>query len=668
MKDLIRKHARLIHFLPGIVILIVGMAAIHSSVKLETEHNMLEQHFAMLAGHYSSLTGTEDVAETKAIKVLSQRIQERETWLYWSVIAIGLTAFVLLILNANKVGELEKLNEDKLKSYRLLKDRVAAIEASVEGIGIVDRKGRLTYMNKALMELHGINPKQKADYIGKTWLSLYEEDTREYITKTVMPEFKETKFWRGESKIKHQGGKEITAELSMTRIEGGGFISTARDVSEREKAHAEKKEMETQLSQAQKMEAIGRLAGGIAHDFNNILAAMNGYAEFLCEDLEKGTDQHKFATNIMQAGKQARSLVDKILAFSRHKESDIELVDLCEPLQETLVMLQSTMPKTVEVKTDIQMASAPIRGNETQITQMIMNLCVNARDAMEGDKGEINIVLEELNSQKGVPANLVSDKLPSPDEAPPMTIEDGKSGQTLLYMGSIAKDQQYMRLSVSDTGSGISRVIMEHIFEPFFTTKDEYKGTGLGLSTVHGIVRAHQGALCLDSVLGEGTRFDLYFPLDFDGDATDFDEDDQELDLELGGMILLVEDQPEVQMVTETMLTRLGYDVECVSTGLEALDTLREYPEKYDVVVTDQNMPKMTGLELVNQANMDFPDLSFVLLSGYSQQKLQKLMEEHPAIKEMVRKPVSQKDLGRALQRVILADRDENNSAREEVA
>ena len=668
MKEFVRKHARLVHFIPGVIILLVGMLALHSSVKLTKEHNALEQHFASLAGHYSSLTGAEDVAETKTIKILSQRIQQRETWLYWSVIAIGLTAFVLLILNANKVGELEALNKNKLKSYKLLKDRGAALEASIEGIGIVNRKGRLTYMNKALMDLHGISPKQKVEYIGKTWLSLYGEETREYITKTVMPGFKESKFWRGESKIMRQNGEEITAELSMTHLQGGGFITTARDISDREKADAEKKEMETQLSQAQKMEAIGRLAGGIAHDFNNILAAMNGYAEFLHEDLEKGTDQHKFATNILQAGKQARSLVDKILAFSRHKESDVDLVDLCEPLQETLSMLQSTMPKTIEVKTDIQMTSAPIRGNDTQITQMIMNLCVNARDAMEGDKGEINIVLEELDSQKDVPASMILDALPNPDEAPPMLIEDGAPGQTLLYMGSIAKDRQYMRLSVSDTGSGISRVIMEHIFEPFFTTKDEYKGTGLGLSTVHGIVRAHQGALCLDSVLGEGTRFDLYFPLDFDGDASDLDEDELELDPELGGMILLVEDQPEVQMVTETMLKRLGHDVECVSTGLEALDTLREYPEKYDVVVTDQNMPKMTGLELVNQANMDFPDLSFVLLSGYSQKKLQKLMQEHPAIKDIVRKPVAQKDLGRALQRVILADRNEGNNPQEEVA
>ena len=541
---------------------------------------------------------------------------------------------------------------DKDDTQIVLQQRLAAIEAIIEGIGIVDADGNLTYMNSALLELHGISPEDKDEYIGKSWLNLYNEAGRHEIENFVLPKFTKNKAWRGRSPVQRKSGEIIMAEMSMTWLEGGGFIGTARDVSEQARGEREKQEMQNQLFQAQKMEAIGRLAGGIAHDFNNILAAMNGYAEFLSEDLEEGSNHQKFAHNILQAGRQARVLVDKILAFSRRHDDDVEQFNLQAPLEETITMLEATLPKTIELRTKISPSEAYMNGSPHLMSQMIMNLCVNARDAIEGDRGSITLGLKSINPEEDVPLGLLDDKLPDAGNMPLIHIEDGKPGQTWLYMNRISQNHKYVCLSVEDTGGGMSHVIMEHIFEPFFTTKDTLKGTGLGLAMVHGTITAHQGALIIHSEMDKGTRFEIYLPLAEEQEQTQ-SQTKADKSAHVDGRVLLVEDQFEVLEMTAIMLQRAGFEVETATNGIEAIDILRSRPDDFDVVLTDQNMPKMSGIELVNQAYMDFPNLPFVLLSGYSVEQLQELMREHPAIKAIIRKPVSQKALDRKLSMVI---------------
>lgn len=644
--------SKCLHFIPGLVILVVGMVALHTSVKLASEQVMLDQYHDVVSAQYEGLTGQEKSAETHRIQSLNQQIRARENWLYWSVIAISLTAFLLLLLNADKLTRLEAMNKEKQEALKLLEQNLAAIEASFEGICIVDGDGNLSYMNSAMMKLHKIPADKRDNYLGESWLELYTPQGREHLFKDVLLAFDGKSFWKGDSEIIRQNGDLLQTELSMTRLDSGGFIGTTRDVTDQKKADAEKKDIREQLYQAQKMEAIGRLAGGIAHDFNNILAAMNGYAEFLAEDMEDGSQPQKFALNILQAGRQARALVDRILTFSRRQGGEMEYVDLREPLEESLSMLRATLPKSIEVKTEINLLKAPINANATQISQMIMNLCVNAGDAMEQGKGMLSISLSQPNLIKDVPIALLKNKLPNPQEPPPLRIQDGEPEQCLLYLGSVAKNKDYIKLSISDTGTGINRLIMEKIFEPFFTTKDIHKGTGLGLSSVHGTITAHGGALVIDSRLGQGTRFDLFFPMSEEKAVAPDDLDEAHMD-HAGGTVLVVEDQPEVQQMTVTMLERLGYEVEAALSGLEALDILRENPGKFDVVVTDQNMPQMTGLELVNEAYLDFEDLPFLLLSGYSEEKLENLMRAHPAIKAILRKPVLQKNLGQKVAQIL---------------
>jgi PAS domain S-box-containing protein len=544
---------------------------------------------------------------------------------------------------------LDLINHDHNNAPHLL----AAIEATLDGIGIVDKNGNLTYMNRALRDLHGIPEDKADDFIGQPWTMLYTDKGRRDVEEKVFPILEKEGYWRGESPIVRQDGTVITAELSLTSFADGGFVGTARDVTERYRVEQEKKELRDNFYQAQKMEAIGRLAGGIAHDFNNILAAMNGYAEFLIDDLKDGSPQHKFAQNILQAGQQAKALVDQMLAFSRRKQSALEVVDLSSPVFESLSMLKATLPKTIDVQTNIEVPHIPVSCNAGQVGQVIMNLCVNAKDAMKNDRGTLSIGLKIVKPADYEIADFVRDALPLANIEPAIRIEDVTPGRTRLTLGHISRHNEYASLSVSDTGTGISRIIMEHIFEPFFTTKPVDEGTGLGLSTVHGVVVAHHAAMIVDSTVGQGSRFEVLFPLLHGaGPAIRKETEDDSFDTGTGN-ILLVEDQENVRDMMMNMLQRLGYEVKACVTGLEALDLLRENPDHFDLVITDHNMPKMTGLELVQQVSYDLPEMPFILLSGYSQQKLQDLMKEQTSIKAILRKPVSKAALSQKISAVI---------------
>ncbi len=655
------KDNTILPYMPVLLILIIGMGALHISVKLTEDHQRLQQYYDAMSAYSHVMDADGEGAQSWKIYELNASIRWREKNMYWAVIFISLTAYLLLIMNGNKFRRLSALNREKLENLKLLEDRLAAIEASAEGIGIVDHNDNLIYMNSAMSELHGIAPHQRQEYIGIGWLNLYSDRGREEFSTYVMPLFEKQGAWRGKTKILRKDGVKIHVELSMTRLKGGGFIGTVRDITAQEKADSEKREIENQLAQAQKMEAVGQLAGGIAHDFNNILAAMNGYAEFLSEDLEDGGKGHSYAMKILAAGRQARELVDRILTFSRRNDNNSEIFNLNDPIAESLSMLEATLPKNITIKTNLDMKDAFVYGNGSQISQMIMNLCVNASDAMEGQNGSLSISLHNVDEGAILPDLPRDDQLSGNKNMALIRIEDGmQAGQTLLYLGALSRDQRYMRLCVQDTGCGMSRVIMAHIFEPFFTTKDVHKGTGLGLATVHGVVIGHQGAMVIDSRVREGTRFEIFLPM------SDVDEVEQGKHEPLsaddageiqGAQILLVEDQPEVRDMSVTMLQRMGYDVECAENGLVALDILRENPGVFDLVIADQNMPKMTGLNLVNQAHMDFENLPFILLSGYSQEKLQSLMIDHPAIKAVLRKPVAQQELQKHIVQALM----ENN-------
>ncbi len=623
------QYNHLVNYLPVLINLTFGMLALHSAVALSNARDM-------------------------GMDTLD--LNQKELTLYWSVIAVGLSSFILIILHTYKATELKRMNEEKKQGLELLENRLAALEVAQDGILMIDHAQKLTYMNKSLCNITDISIEKRDTYTNQTWQSIFPPSCHEMIGEEILPSLKKDGHWIGEFPIGKEDGTTAYTELSLTRLPDGGMIGTVQDVTEKHKAQKDKESLESQFYQAQKMEAIGRLAGGVAHDFNNILAAMNGYAEFLVSDLDDDTDQHQFARNILQAGMQARDLVDQMLAFSRQTDSEQEGLDLLVSVNEAVQMVRATMPKTTEVTESYSVPYAPIVGNTTQISQLIMNLCVNAQDAMEDQHGSLVIDVGAVQSDDMVSIDILRDDLPDPSENPHLRIDELKAGTTRLILGHIAKNQKYARLRVQDTGSGMSRVIMEHIFEPFFTTKPVDKGTGLGLATVHGVIVSHKGAMVIESKLGTGTCFELFFPL-LEDVETSFAEPSTNTDSHESAParknILLVEDQENVRDMVLTMLERLGYDVTFAVSGLDGLDVVREHPDKFDLIITDHNMPKMTGLEMVQQIHLDLPELPFILLSGYSEEKLQDIINDHPAIKTVIRKPVSSETLSKKIQAVI---------------
>ncbi|MFK7839689.1 MAG: response regulator [Bdellovibrionales bacterium] len=529
----------LMNYLPGLIILAASLFALNASV-IVSENNeklsmMLQQNSAPQQESVQNITSMQDSNF------------KQDDYLYWSVWALGLTGFVLVLMNADR---LRKMNAEKNKKEDALK----------------------------LLE------KQIAD------------------------------------------------------------IKKAKD---------EKTELQDQLHQAQKLEAVGRLAGGIAHDFNNILAAMNGYAEFLIDDLDKTSPQHGFANNILSAGKQARELIDKMLAFSRRERKETQQMLLSDAINQTVPMLTASLSKSIELDIQVKDTSNVIHGNPTLVSQALMNLCVNAGDAMNEERGEIMIALQKADFDcfEGLD---YQQNLPATDDLPLVSIEDISPSHTRLNLGKIAKDQDYLCLSVSDSGSGMGRKVMEKIFEPFFTTKPVDKGTGLGLAMVHGVVASHRGCMQINSTLGKGTRFDIFFPSLGERTTHIETKDLEQKEWDAFGHILLVEDQDDVRVMMRTMLERIGFDVEDCDGGLAALEILREHPDYFSAVITDQNMPKMTGIELIEQVAIDNPDIPFIVVTGYSLEALRDIMTEHPSIRAILRKPIDREKLKEAVQKASL--------------
>jgi len=391
----------------------------------------------------------------------------------------------------------------------------------------------------------------------------------------------------------HHGAQDY---LVKGQVDARGLLRSIRYAIERRILEDARNAAENQLLQAQKLESIGRLAGGIAHDFNNMLFAIHGYAELLIQDLASDDPERldperlrPSVTAISQAADRAATLTAQLLAFSRQQMVSVKVLDINAAVTTIEPMLQQLIGENVELVLKLDRAAGNIRGDVGQLGQIVVNLVVNARDAMpHGGSVTIetaNVAFEEPYATEHL--NLA----PGP----------------------------YVLLAVSDTGIGMDRATRDHIFEPFFTTKDVGKGTGLGLATTWGIVQQAGGHIWVYSEPGHGSAFKLYFPR---VDAPVEERVATPLGSTAGvGTVLVVEDEPAVRDMTTEMLRRAGYDVIAVADGVEAITAAR-LAQSIDVLVTDVVMPNMSGIELVEQMMDRYPELGVVLLSGYTAETL----------------------------------------------
>ncbi len=406
---------------------------------------------------------------------------------------------------------------------------------------------------------------------------------------------------------------QVTADPVLD--ENGGLLGVVhimRDITER-------KRLEDQLRQAQKMEAIGTLAGGIAHDFNNILSAILGYAELCLDDAGRGSLLHDNLQEVLHAGRRAKDLVYQILAFSRRGERDLKPIEPAVIVKEALKLLRSTLPATIEITSRIDSRSL-IMGDPTQIHQIVMNLCTNAAYAMEKNGGVMAIRLTDKN------------------------VEDSESCGVHLVPGP------YLQFSVADSGEGIAPEHLQSIFEPYFSTKPEGEGTGLGLSVVHGIVHSCGGDIRVSSEPGKGTVFDVFLPI---LERQALEDRGEKLKL-IGGTekVLFVDDEATIALMVRQQLERLGYRVDIKTDSREALAFFKNRHADFDLVITDMTMPHMSGDKLAQEMLKISPRIPIILCTGFSKQ-ISEQSVARAGIKALATKPMVGAQLAQLVRKVL---------------
>ncbi|MBT4837993.1 MAG: response regulator [Methylococcales bacterium] len=370
------------------------------------------------------------------------------------------------------------------------------------------------------------------------------------------------------------------------------IMALGYDITEQRENEKQQERMQNELRQAQKMESLGHLTGGIAHDFNNILGVIVGYSELVLLKYSNQDDQilTEYLENILMAGKRASKLVEQMLAFSRRDQIINIPIQLASLIKDEIKMLRSTLPSTIEIEEFIDENLPKVLLNPTQLQQTLMNLSINASDAMNGS-GMLTIRL-------GWVRNL--------DTESPISHK------------SITGD--WIELCVSDTGSGVDPEIINKIFDPFFTTKDVGKGTGMGLSVIYRIIEAHNGHILLDSKKGEGSTFRILLP-PIESEQNINDElSDETIEIPEGNNseILIVDDEEMLAMQISELVKQQGYSSYFVTDSNEALNIFIKNPDRFSLLITDQTMPKMTGVTLVNQIRQVRPDFPVIICSGYS--------------------------------------------------
>lgn len=379
--------------------------------------------------------------------------------------------------------------------------------------------------------------------------------------------------------------------------------------------------LEARYGEFQHLQAIGTLAGGIAHDFNNILFGIQGYAELALADAPEGSTQAENLTELLHGCRRAKELIHQILAFSRQDSTEKAPVHLTPLVKETVKLLRASIPSSITIQTQFAPELPRVEAKLTRIHQIIMNLCTNAVQAIGKAHGTIRITLDL--------------KRLAPGQEPP---------DSRLHHGN------YVRLVVQDTGRGIPEELIDRIFEPFFTTQSQGKGSGMGLSVVHGIVQTHQGQIFVQSLPGQGARFEVLLPAITEAKGSLAIV--QSIPVKGSGRIMVVDDEKALGLMMERMLTKLGYEITVHRNPSQALAMFQDQPLDFDLVITDLTMPQMTGDVLAEKLLQIRPDLPVLLCTGHGDQIKEGQCREL-GIRELVHKPVTRLELATVIHRAI---------------
>ena len=503
---------------------------------------------------------------------------------------------------------------DRKKTEELIALHSRALESAANAIVITDRGGKIISVNPAFSRFTGYSANE---VIGKTPKILNSGTQPTSFYKNLWETITSGQVWRGEIVNKRKDGSLYDEEMTITPVRDATgrisyFIAIKQDVSERKNLHAE-------LTQMQKMESIGTLASGIAHDFNNILGIILGYASLIERDPATASQS---VGSINAAVNRGAGLVKQILTFARKAGVVFGPLKVNIMVKEIVKMLRETFPKTIEMTTELGKSIPPINADATQIHQAILNLCVNARDAMP----------------VGGLLTLRTD------------VVDGESLRNIFPdVGS----ENYVHVSVADTGFGIDEKTRSQIFDPFFTTKEQGKGTGLGLSVVYGVMKEHHGFVNVESAPDEGTTFNLYFPILQEPASAAVVKPDEEENIRGGHeTLLIVEDEETLLEMMKALMEDKGYRVITAMDGLQALEIYRSLKDDIDLVVTDVGLPKISGEILFSELKKLNPSVNVIVASGYiSADSKSEIFKA--GVKEFIQKPYFPDEVLRKIREVL---------------
>ncbi|MDH5559631.1 MAG: response regulator [Deltaproteobacteria bacterium] len=490
-----------------------------------------------------------------------------------------------------------------------------AIEQTDESIVITDVEGTIQYANPAFEKLTDYS---REESLGMDIRKINSDIHEDGFFVQMLDDLAKGNVWHGNMLILRKSGGYVEIEQTITPVKDEhdkivNHIFIQRNVTE-------EKKIKMQLRQAQKMEAIGTLAGGIAHDFNNILYALIGFLNLSMEDGNLSEKIKDYLSEALIASNRAKDLVQQILAFSRQQEKKFSHVSLTPIVKEVIKLLRSTLPTSIKISQSIDSNCPKVYADQTQIHQILMNLCTNGEFAMRQNGGELIVSLAMEH--------------PKP---------------TMFESGEISHGK-YVKLSVRDTGTGIDEFLIDKIFDPFFTTKPVGEGTGLGLSVVHGIVKNHQGVINVSSKLGEGSVFDIYLPV---SEEDELKENNDSLKSFQGKeRILVVDDEKPIAKMTKIILEKLGYVVTVSTKSLEALEIVTSSPDSYDLVILDQTMPELTGDKLARKIVEIKPHMPVILMTGFSHILNEKTIKES-GIKKLIYKPTEPESLCESVREVL---------------
>ena len=495
-------------------------------------------------------------------------------------------------------------------------------DSSPNAIVICDLSGRVKFTNPSFSRIFGY---EKEEVVGKRlpympgWDQKKTESEINDLKKGILVPERETRRLTKDDRIVDVA---ITQSLcSDSEGRPADLLTIIRDVTD-------KRKIEKQLRHAQKMEVFGILAGGIAHDFNNILMSMLGHIELAIIDMPEDNPARKKLEEALKSAKYAKGLTKQILTFSRHDEQELMPLQIHLIIKEALKLLGITIPNTIEIRQNINAKCGMILADPTRIHQLMMNLCINAYHSMRESGGVFEVSLQNVE------CGIRNSDLKDDENRLTIHLDPGP----------------YIRLTVSDTGHGMDKDTMEHIFEPFFTTKKIDEGNGLGLSVAHGIVEELAGAITVESEPGKGSTFHVYFPR-VEAAASEEEKTTKPVH---GGKerILVVDDDRQVLGVVQQMLEYVGYNITARSSSLEALEIFCADPGRFDLLITDQFMPKMTGLQLAKKLMRIRPDIPIILITGLIE-GISADDANKSGIREFIKKPFGSKELCAAVRRIL---------------